>query len=103
MKATFAASPSPADRIKMFERTYSIFVRNSNEIFDLRRFVFHVLWKTRRPEKPTAGRKVARTSKSSGTQENAPGPPSPFRPFPFIPTQFPPPPPTRDPHPSSLP
>jgi hypothetical protein len=40
MKATFAASPSPADRMKMFKRSYSIFVRNSNEIFDLRRFCF---------------------------------------------------------------
>jgi hypothetical protein len=57
MKATFAASPSPADRMKMFERSYSIFVRNSNEIFDLRRFVFHFLWKTRRAEKPHAGQK----------------------------------------------
>jgi len=84
MKAAFAASPSPADRIKMFERTYSIFVRNSNEIFDLRRFVFHVLWKTRRPEKPTAGRKVARTGKSSGSQENGLGHASAFRLFALI-------------------
>src|SRR5260370_41954154 len=81
MKATFAASPSPADRIKMFERTYSIFVRNSNEIFDLRRFVFHVLWKTRLPEKLTAGRQVANIGQSSEPQGNRRGPASDLRLF----------------------